>query len=167
MARFGSGNQPSIARPPTGPGNHHQSLQPRAEQRPHHAPQATETSPAAAARGGLKTAIPEEWVKPWELRLSRDEALYDMRIEASTSSSITGAIRNLKRRIGSRQAFRKWQSLLCGKSLDEQLWGVRPPAGQFWRPQVREWAHRVLAQAGYDPGVMLSEWEIFWRRKGL
>jgi hypothetical protein len=166
MARFGAGNQP-LAGPLTGPGNRHQSAPPHAEQQTRREPRATEASPAAAATHGLKTAIPEEWIKPWELRLSREEALYDMRIEAFANNTIIGSIRNLKRRIGSRRAFQKWQSLLSGKSLDEQLWGVRPPAGQFWRPQVREWAQTVLAQAGYDPGVMLPEWEIFWRRKGI
>lgn len=134
-----------------------QPLQPQTK------PQTNEVLPAA----GLKTAIPEEWIKNWELQLSRDEALYDMRIEAAANNTFIGSVRNLKRRIGNRQAFQKWQSLLCGKSLDEQLWGVRPPSGQFSHPQVREWAQRVLSQAGYDAGVMLPEWEIFWRRKGL
>ncbi len=128
------------------------------------APNAT---PNATPNGGPKTAIPEQWLKPWELRLSRDEALYDMRLEAAANSSVIGAVHNLKRRLGNGQAFQKWQSLLAGKSLDEQLWGVRPPTGQFAHPQVREWTRQTLALAGYDPGVMLPEWEIFWRRKGL
>lgn len=137
-----------------------------AELRPQTTPP-PESSAAATATCALKTAIPEEWIKPWELRLSRDEALYDMRIEASANNTIIGSVRNLKRRIGNRQVFQKWQSLLCGKGLDEQLWNVRPPTGQFSHPQVREWAQRVLAQAGYDAAAMLPEWEIFWRRKGF
>ena len=138
---------------------------PRVEEQPQTAQQTNETAPAAAP--AKKTAIPEDRIKPWELRLSRDEALYDMQLEAAANDTLIGSIRNLKRRIGNRQAFQKWQALLCGKSLAEQLWEVRPPAGQFSHPQVREWAQRALAQAGYDPGVMLTEWEIFWRRKGF
>lgn len=134
---------------------------PRVEEQPQPVQQATETEPS------LKMAIPEAWIKPWEFRLSRDEALYDMRIEAVANSTLIGSIRNLKRRIGNRQAFQKWQALLCNKSLEEQLWEVRPPAEQVSHPQVREWAQHALAQAGYDPAVMLTEWEIFWRRKGF
>jgi len=115
----------------------------------------------------LKTAIPEQWVKPWEFRLSREEALYDMQFESASGNSIFGPVRNLGRRLGSRQSFRKWQSLLFGRSLDEQLWDVRPPSTQLAQPEVREWARRTLDQAGYDARAMLTEWEIFWRRKGL
>jgi hypothetical protein len=62
--------------------------------------------------------------------------------------------------------LRKWQILLCGKGFDEQLWAVRPPDGGLTHRAVRQWAARTLELAGYQPGVMLLEWEIFWRRKG-
>ena len=62
--------------------------------------------------------------------------------------------------------FRKWQVLLTGKSLDEQLWAVRPPKGASGHPFIREWATRTLEFAAYDSRSMLTEWEIFWRRKG-
>lgn len=122
---------------------------------------------ASFRNGGLKTAIPEQWIKPWEFQTSREEALYDMRASASSP----GFIRSLTNWFGSRsawrEAWRKWQALLSGKSFDEQLWAVRPPPGMIARPAVRDWALQTLEHAGYDLRVMLVEWEIFWRRKGL
>jgi len=57
--------------------------------------------------------------------------------------------------------------LLGAKDLEEQLWAVRPPHGSVRDPSVREWARQTLDSAGYDSRVMLREWEIFWRRKGV
>jgi hypothetical protein len=120
---------------------------------------------------GLKTAIPEQWIKPWEFQISREEALYDMREAASSRSALPAFIRSLTKWFGNRpalrEAWRKWQALLSGKSLDEQLWAVRPPRGWTTRPAVHDWARQTLEQAGYDTRMMLAEWEIFWRRKGL
>lgn len=127
-------------------------------------PEAT-GSPIAVAE--LKTAIPEQWLKPWEFRISREEALYDQQHEASARLSLFDTVRNLKRRFGTNEAFCKWQSLLSGRNPEEQLWDVRPPTGLFAHPQVREWARQTLALAGYDSRMMLPEWEIFWRRKGV
>jgi hypothetical protein len=120
---------------------------------------------------GLKTAIPEQWIKPWEFQISREEALYDMREAASSRSALPAFIRSLTNWFGNRpawrEAWRKWQALLSGKSPDEQLWSVRPPRGWTTRQAVRDWARQTLEQAGYEPRMMLVEWEIFWRRKGL
>jgi len=127
-------------------------------------PEAT-NSPTAVAE--LKIAIPEQWLKPWEFRISREEALYDQQHEAKVSRSLFNTVRNLKRRFATNEAFRKWQSLLSGRNPEEQLWDVRPPTGYLGHPQVREWAQQTMALAGYDPRVMLPEWEIFWRRKGV
>jgi hypothetical protein len=134
------------------------------------------TNPAARGAapsrdGGSKTAIPEQWVKPWEFQISREEALYDMQAAASSRGGLLALIRDMAnwfgRRKAWREAWRKWQSLLAGKSLDEQLWAVRPPRGMISRSDVRDWALRTLGRAGYDPRVTLVEWEIYWRRKGL
>lgn len=114
----------------------------------------------------LKTAIPEQWIKPWEFQISREEALYDMRA-ASSRGVLRDFVHSLTRGFGNRPDLRKWQALLAGKSLDEQLWAVRPPRGMIARPPVRDWARQTLERAGYDPRMMLAEWEIFWRRKGL
>jgi hypothetical protein len=123
-------------------------------------------APNANARR-LRTAIPEQWIKPWEFQISREEAIYDLQATASSRSAPLAFIRDLTNRFGHRQAWRKWQALLAGKSLDEQLWAVRPPRGMITHAVVRDWAHQALEQAGYDVRVMLAEWEIFWRRKGL
>jgi len=125
----------------------------------------------SSRNGGLKTAIQEQWIKPWEFQISREEALYDMRAARFSRGGLLAFIRSLTRWFGHRPAWReagrKWQALLAGKSLDEQLWDVRPPRGMIARPAVRDWALQTLERAGYDPRVMLAEWEIFWRRKGL
>ncbi len=111
----------------------------------------------------LKTSIPERFLKPWEFRLSREEALYDMGVQGRNSSL-------LNRFRGWRQngeELSKWRVLLAGKELDEQLWGVRPPRNVFHHSEIREWAQRTLQQAGYNVGMMLPEWEVYWRRKGV
>jgi hypothetical protein len=74
------------------------------------------------------------------------------------------------RRLGglkARNEFRKWRALLAGKSTDEQLWAVHPPAGTLGDPAVREWAQQTLERGGYDAQKMIGEWEIFWRRRGF
>jgi hypothetical protein len=115
----------------------------------------------------LRTAIPEQWIKPWEFQISREEAIYDLWSAASSRRAPLAFIRDLTNRFGHRQAWRKWQALLDGKSLDEQLWSVRPPRGMIAHSAVRDWARQTLEQAGYDARVMVTEWEIYWRRKGL
>jgi len=52
-----------------------------------------------------------------------------------------------------------------GKSLDEQLWSIRPTRRALADRGVRQWASKTLEQAGYNSETMLLEWEIFWRRK--
>jgi len=126
----------------------------------------TNSTTGGAAANSLKTTVPEQWTNRWEFQISREEALYDMRIAASSNSALLGFIRGLTGWFGHRQASRKWQALLSGKSLDEQLWAVRPPQGLITHPAIRDWARQTLEQAGYDARVMLVEWEIFWRRKG-
>jgi hypothetical protein len=106
-------------------------------------------------------------MKYWEFQISREEAIYDLQFASSRSGSPTALFRRLTGWFGHRRAWRKWQALLTGRSLDEQLWAVRPPRGRLAHPAVREWARRTLELAGYDAGMMLTEWEIFWRRKGL
>jgi hypothetical protein len=115
----------------------------------------------------LKTSIPERFLKPWEFQISREEALYDL----SSASTFMGALGGTLRRLGHclvfRREFRKWQVLLNGKSADEQLWGVRPPRGGLTHHFILAWAQNALQLAGYDPRNMLTEWHIFWRRKGV
>ena len=65
-----------------------------------------------------------------------------MHITATRRGVLTSLLRRLKGRAGGRREFRKWQILLCGKSLEEQLWAVRPPKGGLSHPGVREWAQQ-------------------------
>lgn len=112
-----------------------------------------------------KMAVPNSFVKEWEFKISRDEALYDM-----NGRSLFSAILRFMRRLRlfkQHSEFRKWQVLLSGKNSDEQLWSVRPPSIMMDDLFVREWAKKTLELAGYDSDKMLGEWEIFWRRKGV
>ncbi len=110
-----------------------------------------------------KTSIPDRFLKPWEFQLSREEALYDIRMQ-SRNHSFLDRFRTWKR---NGEELKKWQALLIGKEFEEQLWGVRPPSHSFQQSEVRDWVQRTLGQAGYDVGVMLPEWEVYWRRKGV
>ncbi len=122
------------------------------------------TSPAEAALG--RRVIPEAFMRPWELRLSREEAIYDMHAEGRRSR-ILSLVERVRNKLDEAAELRKWHVMLAGKSADEQLWAVRPPRGGLTDPLVREWARRTLEGAGYDAASMLAEWEIFWRRKGI
>jgi hypothetical protein len=110
-------------------------------------------------------SIPEEFSKPWDLRLSRDEALYDMTLAASRGAwrRVLDALRN---RISARN-MKKWHALLRGKTPDQQLWAVKPPEGGLLDARIRRWAEQTLQLGGYDVARMLAEWEIHWRRRGL
>lgn len=129
------------------------------------------TEPPPVAVPSLRNSAPEQYppeqfLKPWEFQFSREEVLLNVQLAAAA-----GPLRRLWRRIrgwlaGGRE-LRKWQALLLGRNLEEQLWMVRPPRGSLTLPAVREWARRTLEFAGYDPRTMLLEWEIFWLRKGV
>jgi hypothetical protein len=114
-----------------------------------------------------KTTISERFAKPWEFQFSREEVQYDLEREAAGRSVLKRWLKRLVRWSASRREIRKWQTLLQGKPIEEQLWSVRPPKHDLWNRVVREWVKNTLHLAGYDPGVMPVEWEIFWRRRGL
>ena len=113
----------------------------------------------------LKEIIPSRFVKEWESKISRDEALYDMNVPSTLGKSILKICGRL--RVGKhRREFSKWQTLLTGKDIDEQLWAVRPPKDRLTDLSVREWARKTLERGGYESQKMIHEWEIFWRRRG-
>jgi hypothetical protein len=127
-------------------------------------------APAPAAANmpcTLKTSIPERFLKPWEFHLSREEALYDLSCASTFPGWLSGKLRRLVRCVAFRSELRRWQVLLSGKSIDEQLWSVRPPRGGLTHRFVQSWAKNAIELAGYDPRNMLTEWQIFWRRKGV
>jgi hypothetical protein len=112
----------------------------------------------------LKSTIPETYLSPWEFEKTREEALRELSAESS------GWLRNVWRAVRAwtkSHEIRNWRSLLIGKSVDDQLWGVPPPKWALNDRAVRRWARRTLALAAYDSDVMFPEWEIFWRRKGF
>jgi len=114
----------------------------------------------------VRKSIPSAYLKPWEFKLSREEALYDMNISQVSRGWFRRLLAVFRERMR-RSDFERWSSLLANKNADEQLWAVRPPVHSLNKPQIRHWAHQVLAAAGYDAQPMLAEWEIYWRRKGL
>jgi hypothetical protein len=128
--------------------------------------------PAAATREpvshpALKTSIPERFLKPWEFQISREEALYDLSSASTFMGALGGTLWRLAHCVPFRREFHKWQVLLKGKNADEQLWSVRPPRGGLTHRFILAWAQNALQLAGYDPRNMLTEWHIFWRRKGV
>ncbi len=110
-----------------------------------------------------KRAIPERYLSPWAFSLSREQALYERgsgrwpRLRARAS--------RLAHPFAARAEERKWCALIAGKTPDDQLWNVPPPRAAFRTAAFRERIRQLLDSAGYDPAVMLAEWEIFWRRK--
>ncbi|MBI4491098.1 MAG: hypothetical protein HY694_18605 [Deltaproteobacteria bacterium] len=116
---------------------------------------------------GQKKAIPERFLNPREFTSTREEVLYDMNVTAIFSGWLSSLRRRLKGWIGGRREWKRWRALLYGKTVDEQLWAIRPPKGGLSHPAIRDWAWKTLEAAGYEPRAMLLEWEIFWRRKGV
>jgi hypothetical protein len=103
-----------------------------------------------------KSSVPEDFMKPWELKLSRDEAIYDMTLETSRSR-LRRFLARMKNRIPARE-LKKWHALLLGKTPDEQLWGVAPPKRATTDTRIRRWAEQTLQLAGYEVPKMLIEW---------
>jgi hypothetical protein len=130
-------------------------------------PSANGSVPTTAPGRGPKTAIPERYIKPWEFKSTRDEALYDMNVRATFAGWCSSLAALLKGWIRGRGELKKWQFLLSGKSADDQLWAIPLPKGGVSHSSIRDWARKTLETGGYDPRTMFLEWEIFWRRKGL
>jgi len=127
---------------------------------------AAASQPLPAPAKQLKISVPDRFLKPWEFRLSREEALYDLSCASTFIGSLGVLVRRLVHWIAFRREFRKWQVLLSGKSIEEQLWSVRPPRWGLTHSFVLAWAKSAIALGGYDPRNMLTEWQVFWRRKG-
>jgi hypothetical protein len=125
------------------------------------APPPASTEPVRQVGG---KSIPERFLVPWQFAISRDEAIYDLNLEA-TRPRLGSFLARAWNAAGRRRESRKWQALLTGRSIDDQLWGVRPPGDSLSNPAIREWARRMLEAAGYDPAAMLFEWDVYWRRK--
>jgi len=110
--------------------------------------------------------IPARYRAPWVFQRSREDVLFDLDGRIGLTGVVTRAWRLLRSRFGRRGRFYRWQTRLAGKSLDDQLWTVQPPAWCLDDPWVLDWAHHTLAAAGYDPASMLDEWTLYWRRRG-
>jgi hypothetical protein len=121
----------------------------------------------AADGSQRKSSIPERFIKPWEFKLTREEALYEMHAGTIFGSALASIVRHLSIFFAKRNQLRHWQQALRGKNFDDQLWSMIPPKGALSHPKIRRWALETLESAGYDSKAMLLEWEIFWRRKGV
>ena len=126
---------------------------------------ATPNAPASLSVS-LKESVPGRFIKEHEFKISREEALYDMHARPTLGARLRKFCRKL-RVFNVRNETLKWQALLAGRTVDEQLWTTRPPAGRLTDQLVRDWASKTLAAGGYEAGKMIIEWEVFWRRKGF
>jgi hypothetical protein len=126
----------------------------------------------------LRTEIPEQYVSAAQFRYSREEVLYDMKGPLGTLTPEAGALARwllfypprlmnvVATALVGLGRMKKWRAMLQGKTPEEQLWAVTPPRGFSHRPAARRWAEMMLVNEGYDPRILIIEWEIFWRRKG-
>lgn len=112
-----------------------------------------------------KESIPQAFLRPWEFKKSREDVLYELTRRQGVLSAIRSGIQAMTSHAESRLEHRCWEVLRSGRSLEDQLWSVPPPRRGLGDREVREWAARTLAHAGYNVQTMLLEWEIFWRRK--
>jgi hypothetical protein len=126
----------------------------------------TQTVESNSAVASLKENIPLRFVKESEFKISREEALYDMHVKPTLGDRLRDFCRRL-RIFQLRNESMKWQALLAGRTVDEQLGAVRPPAGMLTNNLVRDWATKTLELGGYNTRKMIIEWEVFWRRKGF
>ena len=108
-------------------------------------------APTTAPGCGLKTAIPERYIKPWEFKSTRDEALYDMNVRATFAGWFSSLTARLKSWIRGRGELKKWQFLLSGKSADDQLWAIPLPKGGVSHSSIRDWARKTLETARVRP----------------
>lgn len=141
----------------------------KSKQSPVSKPENTEKAKTVEPTAGgvsVKQEIPSRFVKDWEFRISREEAIYDLNAKPTIGRMIGNFFRRL-RVVKARNEINKWQTLLAGRNGDDQLWAVRPPAGMLAHPFVCCWANRALDLAGYNSQLMFREWQIFWGRKGL
>ncbi len=111
----------------------------------------------------VEKSIPAQLLRPWEFTRSRDEALQ----AAQKARSLWSRLVRPLRRMLFRGEVQRWQLLLSGRSSDDQLWTVPPPRGWLADPWLQRWAATALAAGGYQPEKMLTEWELFWRRKNV
>jgi hypothetical protein len=132
---------------------------------PARATPAPQCDPIAPQPRADKESIPQAFLRPWEFTKSRDEVLYELTRRHGFMSAIRAWLDAVAARLGSRRERRRWEALRSGKTLDAQLWSVRPPRRGLDDRGVRDWAARTLEHAGYNVQTMLLEWEIFWRRK--
>jgi len=114
----------------------------------------------------IRTDIPSPFLTSPDFKLTREEALFDMAVAATTRGPLE-ALRRLARTFTRRGELECWRALLDGHERDEQLWQVRPPHAALTDRRSRDWVHRALTLGGYDTGRMLREWELYWRRRGV
>jgi hypothetical protein len=116
--------------------------------------------------GTARTAIPPQYMHESAFRRSRTQALADMAVAAAPGGGLLQRIRRIVEWASWRE-IRRWRIQLQDRSFDEQLWAVRPPRSGLWHPALRAWVRHTLEMAGYALPGMMTEWEVFWRRKAL
>jgi hypothetical protein len=125
-----------------------------------------EPSPPAPSASVIRKEIPPRFLTTPDFKLTREEALFDMAVAATTRGPIE-AIKRIAGTFSRRRELERWRALLDGHERDEQLWQVRPPHAALTDRRSKDWARRALTLGGYDTEHMLREWELYWRRRGV
>jgi 4-hydroxy-tetrahydrodipicolinate reductase len=102
----------------------------------------------------LRFAIPQPYLKPWEMPVSREEAVYAMNVSSRFGNPLVRLVRRAVGQLVGGADRRRWRTMLAGRSLDDQLWAVRPPYGAFSCAAMRRWAGDTLRLAGYDAEIV-------------
>lgn len=114
---------------------------------------------APAAAPALKSAVPAAFEQSARYAMTREDAVLALARPEGFSARVGRAFGS------GAEARRRWQLCLSGRSLDEQLWGVPPPAGWRHQPDVLAWAEQALRLGNYELPAMLREWSVYWTRQ--
>jgi hypothetical protein len=125
-----------------------------------------EAAPPPPSAPVIRTEVPPRFLTSPDFKLTREEALFDMAVAATTRGPLE-ALRRIARTFKWRGELERWRSLLDGHERDEQLWQVRPPHAALTDRRSRAWLRRALTLGGYDTEHMMREWELYWRRRGV
>jgi len=121
--------------------------------------------PAAPVPEGPKTKVPDRFVTPFAFSLSREEA--EAELGRGARKSWVARIAQWFERGERAGRLEAWRQRLEGADPEGRLWQARPPRGELASKEIVAWAECALRQAGYQPAVMLREWQIYWTRKGV
>ena len=111
--------------------------------------------------------IPAHFRNEWDFLRSRKDARAAGRHARRQARSWSGRLWAWLTRSRLQKDRETWRRQVAGRPLDQQLWGVRPTRRLLLDAATRRWVKRALGVGGYEVDLMIREWEIHWRRKGV